>query len=355
MRCPSIGEVEDPYSARFCLCRSGRHPDGFQPVEGLRMSQVFEHEPVMADEIVAIFGDVPPGLLVDATLGGGGHARALLGAHPQSRLLGIDQDADALAAAARVLAPFGDRVQLVHARFDRLPELVQEPVSGVLFDLGVSSYQLDMAARGFSYRADAPLDMRMDRSAGRTAADVVNEADERELAWLFAENGERRFARRIASRIVANRPIITTTQLAEVVRDAIPAAARRTGGHPAKRVFQAVRIAVNDELAILPGALDAAVDALRPGGRCVVLAYHSGEDRIVKDRFRDAATGGCACPPGLPCGCGAQSTVRLLHRGSRSPSAEEVARNPRAESARLRAVEKLPTTAPHDRARGDQQ
>ncbi|HVF74364.1 MAG TPA: 16S rRNA (cytosine(1402)-N(4))-methyltransferase RsmH [Acidimicrobiales bacterium] len=346
MRCPSIGEVEDPYSARFCLCRSGRHPDGCKPVEGLRMSQVFEHEPVMADEIVAIFGDVPPGLLIDATLGGGGHARALLGAHPQSRLLGIDQDADALAAAARTLAPFGDRVQLVHARFDRLPEFVQEPVSGVLFDLGVSSYQLDMAARGFSYRADAPLDMRMDQSGGRTAADIVNETDERELAWLFAENGERRFARRIASRVVANRPITTTAQLAEVVRDAIPAAARRTGGHPAKRVFQAVRIAVNDELAILPGALDAAVDVLRPGGRCVVLAYHSGEDRIVKDRFRYAATGGCVCPPALPCGCGAVPTVRLLNRGSRSPSAEEVARNPRAESARLRAVEKLSATAP---------
>ena len=353
MRCPSIGEVEDPYSARFCLCRSGRNPDGFKPVEGLRMSQVFEHEPVMADEIVALLGDVPPGLLVDATVGGGGHARALLGAHPQSRLLGIDRDDDALAAAARTLAPFGDRVQLVRARFDQLPRLVQEPVSGVLFDLGVSSYQLDMAERGFSYRADAPLDMRMDRTSPRTAADVVNETDERELARLFFENGERRFARRIASRIVANRPITTTAQLRDVARDAIPAAARRTGGHPAKRVFQAVRIAVNDELAILPGTIDAAVDALRPGGRCVVLSYHSGEDRIVKDRFVAAATGGCTCPPNLPCVCGAQPVVRLLNRGARRPSAEEVARNPRAESARLRAVEKLPTThAPDDRAPG---
>ncbi|MBW3668135.1 MAG: 16S rRNA (cytosine(1402)-N(4))-methyltransferase RsmH [Actinobacteria bacterium] len=316
------------------------------------MSQVFEHEPVMADEIVAILGDVPPGLLVDATVGGGGHARALLGARPQSRLLGIDRDDDALAAAARTLAPFGDRVRLVRARFDQLPQLVQEPVSGVLFDLGVSSYQLDMAERGFSYRADAPLDMRMDRTSSRTAADVVNDTDERELARLFFDNGERRFARRIAQRIVANRPITTTAQLADVVRDAIPAATRRTGGHPAKRVFQAVRIAVNDELDILPGAIDAAVDVLRPGGRCAVLSYHSGEDRIVKDRFVAAATGGCTCPPNLPCVCGAQPVVRLLNRGARRPSAGEVARNPRAESARLRAVEKLATDAPDDRAPG---
>ena len=341
MRSPSIGEVEDPYSARFCLCRSGRQPDGTKPVEGLRMSQAFEHEPVMADEIVALLGDVPPGLLVDATVGGGGHARALLGAHPQSRLLGIDRDADALAAAARTLAPFGDRVRLEHARFDQLPRYVDEPVAGVLFDLGVSSYQLDEAGRGFSYRADAPLDMRMDRTSPRTAADVVNTTDERDLARLIAENGEPRFARRIAGRIVAHRPIATTQQLADIVKDAIPAAARRTGGHPAKRVFQAVRIAVNDELAILPTAIDAAIDLLAPGGRCVVLAYHSGEDRIVKDRFRTAATGGCTCPPGLPCACGAQPTVRLLTRGARKPSAAEVARNRRAESARLRAVEKL--------------
>ena len=305
------------------------------------MSQAFEHQPVMADEIVAILGDVPPGLLVDATVGGGGHARALLGARPQSRLLGIDRDEDAVAAAARTLAPFGDRVRLEHARFDQLPRYVDEPVAGVLFDLGVSSYQLDEAERGFSYRADAPLDMRMDRTSPRTAADVVNTTDERELARLFAENGERRFARRIAGRIVAHRPITTTAQLADIVKDAIPAATRRTGGHPAKRVFQAVRIAVNDELDILPQAIDSAVELLAPQGRCVVLAYHSGEDRIVKDRFRHAASGGCVCPPGLPCVCGAEPTVRLLTRGARKPSAAEVARNPRAESARLRAVEKL--------------
>ncbi len=308
------------------------------------MSQVFEHEPVMADEIVALFGDVPPGLVVDATVGGGGHARALLGAHPPSlRVLGLDRDPDALAAARAALAPFGERVRLVHTRFDRMAEAVgdEAPVSGVLFDLGVSSYQFDAAERGFSYRADAPLDMRMDRTTGRTAADVVNESSEADLARLFADNGEGRFARRIAHRIVQARPVTTTAQLATVVRDAIPAAARRTGGHPAKRVFQAVRIAVNDELDILPGAVDTAVDLLAPGGRCVVLSYHSGEDRIVKERFRHAAAGGCTCPPQLPCVCGAQPRVRLLTRGARTPSAAEVAANPRAGSARLRAVERL--------------
>jgi 16S rRNA (cytosine1402-N4)-methyltransferase len=216
-----------------------------------------------------------------------------------------------------------------------------ERVSGVLFDLGVSSHQLDTPGRGFSYRADAPLDMRMDRQWGVTAADIVNGEDEQVLARLFAENGERRFARRIARRIVEHRPVETTRQLAEVVRDAIPAATRRTGGHPAKRVFQALRIAVNEELDVLKTGLDAALDLLAPGGRCVVLAYHSGEDRIVKAAFRDAATGGCTCPPALPCACGAVPRVRLVTRGARKPSAAEIARNPRAESARLRAVEKL--------------
>jgi 16S rRNA (cytosine1402-N4)-methyltransferase len=218
---------------------------------------------------------------------------------------------------------------------------VDGPVSGVLFDLGVSSPQLDRAERGFSYRADGPLDMRMDRSQARTAADVVNGEDEATLARLVAASGEARFARRIARRIVESRPITTTGQLAEVVRLAIPAAARRHGGHPARRVFQAVRLAVNDELEVLGPAVDAAIAQLAPGGRCVVLAYHSGEDRIVKERFHAAATGGCVCPPGLPCVCGAAPVVRLLNRGARKPSPGEAASNRRAESARLRACERL--------------
>ena len=310
------------------------------------MSQVFLHRPVMVREVVDLFAPVPPGVVVDATVGGGGHARALLDAHPHLSLVGIDRDADAVAAAAQSLADCGPRVQaLHHARFDRLAELVPGPVSGVLFDLGVSSPQLDRDERGFSYRSDARLDMRMDRSQVRTAADVVNGQDEATLARLFADSGERRFARRIARAIVANRPITTTAELAEVVRAAIPAPARRSGGHPARRVFQAVRMAVNEELAVLGPAVDAAIGLLAPGGRCVTLAYHSGEDRIVKERFVLAASGGCTCPPDLPCVCGAVPMVRLLNRGARKPTPAEVAANPRAESARLRACERLAEAA----------
>lgn len=309
------------------------------------MSQAFQHRPVMVDEVVASLAPVPAGVLVDVTLGAGGHAGALLDAHPQLRLLGIDRDEAALAAAAENLARFGERViGLEHARFDRITAIAEHaglPVTAVLFDLGVSSPQLDQAERGFSYRLDAPLDMRMDRSTGRTAADVVNGTTEQELVRLIADSGERRFARRIARRIVDGRPLSRTLELAEVVRDAIPAAARRTGGHPARRVFQAVRIAVNDELAVLGPAVDAALALLVPQGRCAVLAYHSGEDRIVKERFAHAATGGCVCPATLPCVCGAQPWVRLLTRGARKPSPTEVAENRRAESARLRVCERL--------------
>jgi 16S rRNA (cytosine1402-N4)-methyltransferase len=210
-----------------------------------------------------------------------------------------------------------------------------------LFDLGVSSRLLDEAQRGFSYRFDAPLDMRMDRDQHLTAAHLLDSLDEAALARLLRDYGDEPNARRIARAVVAARPLHTTGELAEVVRRAVPAAARRRTGHPAKRVFQAVRIAVNAELDVLPGAIDAAVDRLAPGGRIGVLAYHSGEDRIVKERLRHAETGGCTCPPRLPCGCGAQPKVRLLWRGSHKPGAGEVERNPRAESARFRAAEKL--------------
>ncbi len=308
----------------------------------------FVHRPVMVDEVVDLLASVPAGWLVDCTVGGGGHARALLEAsdHP---LLGLDQDDDALRAATANLREFGERVRLRKARFDRLADIVASEglpeVAGVLFDLGVSSPQLDWADRGFSYRQDAPLDMRMDREAALDAAQVVNDYDERQLSDLIERYGDERFARRIAAAIVAARPVATTTELAEIVRQAIPAPARRRGGHPAKRTFQAIRIEVNDELAVLVRALDTAIALLAPGGRCVVLSYHSGEDRLVKDRFRDAATGGCTCPPQLPCVCGAQPTVRLVRRGARKPGADELSRNPRAESALLRVVEKLPAEA----------
>ena len=315
------------------------------------MSQVFAHEPVMVAEVVAGFATVGSGLLVDATVGGAGHAVALLEAYPTLRVLGVDRDAEAVAAAGERLRRFGGRASVVQARFDDIAALAgatapQDEVVGVLFDLGVSSPQLDRARRGFSYRLDGPLDMRMaGDDAGPTAADLVNGLPTDELARLFAANGEGRFARRIAAAVAGARPISSTTELAEVVRRAIPAATRRTGGHPARRVFQALRIAVNDELDLLARAVPEAVRILGPGGRCAVVAYHSGEDRIVKHLFADAVTGGCVCPPGLPCVCGARPVGRLVFRGARRPSAGEVERNHRAESARMRLLEKLPAEA----------
>jgi 16S rRNA (cytosine1402-N4)-methyltransferase len=304
----------------------------------------------MVDEVVDLLAPSPPGVLLDATLGGAGHARALLENAPQLRLVGVDQDPDAIRAASIALEPYGTRAVIERARFDRIPEVLAtlglSGVSAVLFDLGVSSPQLDRAERGFSYRLPGPLDMRMDPTRKISADNIVNHWTERDLAQLFRANGEPRFARRLARGVVAARPIESTARLSEVVRDAIPAAARRTGGHPARRVFQAIRIAVNEELDILPGALDAALDALTPGGRCVVISYHSGEDRIAKERFRLGATGGCQCPPGLPCVCGALPTLRLLTRGALRPSPSEVAANRRAESARLRAAERLPVSSP---------
>jgi 16S rRNA (cytosine1402-N4)-methyltransferase len=305
----------------------------------------FDHTPVMVERVTALLAPVPPGTFVDATLGGGGHARAVLEANPGLTLLGLDRDPAALDAAGAALAPFGDRVRFHRGRFDELPEAVERagarPVTGVLFDLGVSSPQLDRPERGFSFRHDGPLDMRMDPDGPTTASDVVNTWDQAELAEALRRLGDERFAARVAAAIVAARPLRSTTELAEVVRNAIPAATRRSGGHPAKRTFQALRIVVNDELEILPGTLDRAIEVLAPGGRIVVLAYHSGEDRIVKRRFDHAATGGCTCPPGLPCACGARPTVRLLRRGGWTPDAAEVAANPRAASARIRAAEKL--------------
>lgn len=351
MRSPSIGAVEDSFSAHFHLSRLGRKPDGALPVEGLRMSQAFEHRPVMVDQVVELFAPVPDGTVIDATVGGGGHARAVLEAHPQVRILALDRDPAAVAAASAALAPFGARAVVVRSRFDRLAEVAAghgvHGASGVLFDLGVSSVHVDVPERGFSYRHTGPLDMRMDPDAPTTAADLANTMSEGDLASLFARNGEGRFARRVARAVVAARPLSTTTELAEVVRDAIPAPARRRGGHPARRVFQALRIEVNEELSLLGPALDEALALLVPSGRCVVLSYHSGEDRIVKRRFADEAAPVCTCPPGMPCTCGAPVHARLVQRRALRPSAAEVAANPRAESARLRAIERvLETPAP---------
>jgi len=304
----------------------------------------FVHVPVMLDEVSALFDSVPPGVVVDATAGGAGHSASILEAHPDLTLVAIDQDPAAVAVAEERLGRFGDRALVRRSRFDRIDEVLDElgvdRISGALFDLGVSSHQFDTPERGFSYRSDAPLDMRMDTDAPRSAHHVVNETPVDELASILRNLADERFATRIARAIVSSRPIESTGQLAEIIAAAIPAPARRRGGHPAKRTFQAIRIAVNSELDLLAGSLRAAVGRCRSGGRVAVLSYHSGEDRIVKAEFRALATGGCECPVGLPCGCGAIPLVRSVRCAS-SPSSAEVERNPRSASARLRVVEVL--------------
>jgi 16S rRNA (cytosine1402-N4)-methyltransferase len=285
------------------------------------------------------------------TVGGGGHARLLLEASaPDGTLLGLDRDPAALDAARAALAPFGDRARLVRSAFDGVAEAARGagfvPVHGLVMDLGASSRQLDDPARGFSFRHDGPLDMRMDPDGPETAADLVADLDEEELARVFRDFGEERHARRIARAIVrarADGPIRTTARLAEVVAAAVPAKERRTARiHPATRVFQALRIAVNDELGQLDRGLDAAFSILADGGRMAVISFHSLEDRMVKRRFADWRTG-CVCPPAFPeCRCGRVPRARLLTRRVVRPGAAEVAANPRARSARLRAIERLP-------------
>jgi 16S rRNA (cytosine1402-N4)-methyltransferase len=308
------------------------------------------HVPVLLArtlELLAPAVDAPGAVMVDATLGLGGHSAALLERFGSLRLVGLDRDPQALAVAGQRLAPYGDRATLVHAVYDELTEVLGRlgvaRVQGVLFDLGVSSMQLDEVGRGFAYAQDAPLDMRMDQSRGTTAAEVVNTYPAAELARVLREYGEERFASRIAHAVVRERakePFSGTARLAELVRSSIPAATRRTGGHPAKRTFQALRIEGNGELDALAGALPAAVDALAVGGRMVVLAYHSLEDRMVKRVLRAGATS--TAPPDLPVVPAEHEPVlRLLTRGSEPASDEEIAENPRAASVRLRACERL--------------
>ncbi|MDQ1674498.1 MAG: rRNA (cytosine1402-N4)-methyltransferase, partial [Frankiaceae bacterium] len=308
------------------------------------------HVPVMLDRIVALLAPAlqePGAVVVDGTLGLGGHAQALLRAAPQARLVGLDRDPQALAAAGERLAEFRQRIELVPAVYDELPAVLEDigitTVSSVLLDLGVSSLQLDEVQRGFSYARNAPLDMRMDQTAGRTAADIVNGYAPGDLTRVLRIYGEERFARRIVSAIVERRskgPLTDTAELAELVRTAVPAATRRTGGHPAKRTFQALRIEVNRELEALEGVMPAAVAALAPGGRIAVLAYHSLEDRIVKQVL--AAGAHPDVPPDLPViPAHMAPTLRLLTRGAERPSDPELEVNPRAASARLRAAERI--------------
>jgi 16S rRNA (cytosine1402-N4)-methyltransferase len=308
------------------------------------------HDPVLLDRVVALLQpalDHAGAVLVDATLGLGGHSEAVLTRCELARVVGIDRDPEALGLAADRLAPFGDRFRGVHATYDEIPDVLADlgldHADGVLFDLGVSSLQLDVADRGFAYREDAPLDMRMDPTSGPTAADVLNTYSQAELTRVLREYGEERFAPRLARAIVRERerePFSTSARLVELLYAEIPAPARRTGGHPAKRTFQALRIEVNDELGVLRRAVPAAIDAVSVGGRVVVESYHSLEDRLVKQAFAAVTT--VDVPPDLPfIPEDRQPALRLVTRGAERAGEHEIAVNPRAASVRLRAVERI--------------
>lgn len=305
------------------------------------------HEPVLRDRVLALLAPAltEGAVLVDATVGLGGHALAALERFPGVRLIGLDRDPDALQHSTERLADYSDRVTLVHAVYDELPGVLSglgvPDVQGILFDLGVSSMQLDTVARGFAYRTDAPLDMRMDPALTTTAADVVNTYPAGDLVRILREYGEERYARRIVERIVRERdgaPFTHSARLVDLIRDAIPAAARREGGNPAKRTFQALRIEVNGELDALRRAIPAALDVLALGGRIVVMSYQSLEDRIVKSEFAAAST--ADVPAGLPFVPADRAPwLRLITRGAERAGADEVARNPRAASVRVRCAE----------------
>ena len=318
------------------------------------------HVPVLLDRVVALLQpalerDADTGgartVMIDATLGLGGHSEAVLTRCAAARVVGIDRDPMALDLARERLAPFGDRFVGVHAVYDEIPDVLRDQgldaVDAVLFDLGVSSLQLDLAERGFAYREDAPLDMRMDTTTGPTAAEVLNTYDAGALARILKEYGEERFAGRLAKAIVAARtrsPFTTSAQLVELIYATIPAPARRTGGHPAKRTFQALRMEVNEELPVLRRAIPTAIDAISVGGRVVVESYHSLEDRLVKRAFADATR--TDVPPDLPfVPEGHEPALRLVTRGAEQADETEIAHNPRAASVRLRAIERIrPTT-----------
>lgn len=310
---------------------------------------MFQHVTVLKEEAVDGLAIRPDGIYVDCTLGGAGHSELIasrLG--PEGRLIAFDQDEWAHDNARVRLAPYLDRVTLVKSNFRHLERMLGEigvtQVDGVLFDLGVSSPQLDEAERGFSYNHDAPLDMRMDQHGMLTAHDIINTWEEREISRILADYGEERFARNIARKIIAAReeqPIETTGELVELIKSGIPAAARRTGPHPAKRSFQALRIAVNDELGAEEAALEQTVRVLKPGGRASVITFHSLEDRICKQFFAKFVER-CTCPPDFPmCVCGSKGVLKLVNRKPIVPGEEELALNPRSRSAKLRVAEKL--------------
>jgi len=308
------------------------------------------HVPVMLDRVVALLAPAlaePGSVLIDATLGLGGHTETVLERCPQAHVVGIDRDVHALELAGRRLEPFAARTTLVHAVYDEIPEVLadlgMDSVQGILFDLGVSSMQLDVRERGFAYAEDAPLDMRMNDTTGLTAADVLNTYSAADLARILRSYGEEKFARQIARAIVREReqsPFTDSARLVELLYDVIPAPARRTGGHPAKRTFQALRIEVNDELGVLRRAIPAALDSIAVGGRVVVESYHSLEDRLVKQAFVERTRS--SAPVDLPVVPDElQPELRLLTRGAEKANAAEIEQNPRAASVRLRAVERI--------------
>ena len=316
------------------------------------------HVPVLLDRVVALLApslQSEGAVMVDATLGLGGHTEAVLTRCELARVIGIDRDPEALARAGERLAGFGDRFTAVHAVYDELPDVLDDlglghvgAIDAVLFDLGVSSMQLDIRERGFAYASDAPLDMRMDGTAGRTAADVLNTYSAKELTRVLRDYGEERFASKIAAAVVRQRerePFTTSARLVELLYAEIPAPARRTGGHPAKRTFQALRMEVNDELAVLRRAMPAAIAAIGVGGRVVVESYHSLEDRLVKQAF--TAVTRSEVPPDLPfVPEGSEPALRLVTRGAEKADATETEQNPRAASVRLRAVERVRPSSP---------
>lgn len=314
------------------------------------MAEHFHHISVLPEETIAGLVTDPDGIYVDATLGGAGHSgRIVERLSSKGRLIGIDQDEDAIAAAKERLhaRPEGPRIDVVRSNFSHLPSVLAalgvDRVGGVLFDLGVSSHQLDTAERGFSYMRDAPLDMRMDRRSKLSAYDVVNTYGEEELTRIFYAYGEERWSKRIAAFIVRareERPVETTGALVDILLRAVPKGARQKGSHPAKRIFQAIRIEVNDELGILDASFRSAVDVLAPGGRIAIITFHSLEDRQAKTTLKELAQG-CTCPKDIPvCICGKRPRIKLLGKAI-SPSAAEIERNARAKSAKLRIAEKL--------------
>lgn len=310
--------------------------------------QAYGHKPVLLDECLEALAIKPDGIYLDGTLGRAGHSLEIVKRLTTGRLIGVDRDETAIAAAQERLADYTERVTLVHSNFDRIGEILDEleidGVDGMLFDLGVSSPQLDDAERGFSYMHDAPLDMRMDRTAALSAREVVNEWPYEELRRILFEYGEERYAPVIAKHIVQRReetPIETTLQLTEIIKGAMPPAALREKQHPAKRSFQAIRIAVNGELDALPPMLEAAADKLNVGGRLAVISFHSLEDRIIKKTMQTLATG-CTCPPNFPvCVCGKKPKMKLVSRKPIVSGRAELTYNPRARSAKLRVAEKL--------------